>query len=72
MNDEPLLKIEKKHFPWKMAMQFGFGILHLSPTQFWSMTLVEFNNALQVYFGNITLPLRRDNLDSLMQKYPDK
>ena len=58
-------------FSWQLAMQFGFGVLHLSPKDFWSMTLVELNCALQIHYGHRLQTLGRNNLNSLMDSFPD-
>jgi len=65
---------EDRTFPWKNAMQFGFGILKLSPSQFWSMTPRELdaayraNNPSHDFGGKVD----RGRLDELMQLFPDK
>jgi uncharacterized phage protein (TIGR02216 family) len=63
---------EVKPFPWVQAMQFAFGILHLSPRAFWSMTMHELNCAMRIHSANGSRLMRRDELDQLMQKHPDK
>ncbi|WP_322516460.1 rcc01693 family protein [Rhodopseudomonas palustris] len=58
-------------FPWAEAMQFGFGVLRLSPDQFWRMTPRELASALIGARGGIAAPLDRGGLDDLMRRYPD-
>jgi len=55
-------------------MALGLGLLRLSPQSFWSMTLCELEAALDGALGRFwreAAPLRRADLDSLMQRYPD-
>jgi uncharacterized phage protein (TIGR02216 family) len=54
-------------FPWASLMYFGLGVLRLSPDQFWRSTLRE----LQAARGSLPSPLLRQNLNSLMQHFPD-
>lgn len=57
-------------FPWKQAIGIGFGVLRLSPQQFWSMTPREFGYAIEVMTGR-TPSLDRSALAQLMKRYPD-
>ncbi|MFC0241251.1 rcc01693 family protein [Rhodopseudomonas telluris] len=59
-------------FPWAEAMQFGFGVLRLSPDHFWRMTPRELAAALTGARGGITAPLDRGGLDALMRRFPDQ
>ena len=52
-------------------MQFGFGVLHLSPDAFWRMTPRELASAIAATRGPATAPLDREGLVELMQRYPD-
>ena len=54
-----------KPFPWAEAMQFGFGVLHLSSDAFWRMTPRELAQAI-----NAT-PIARAEFEALMQRFPD-
>jgi len=58
-------------FPWREAMQFGFGVLRLSPEQFWRMTPRELACALIGARGGGVAPLDRGGLDALMRRFPD-
>ncbi|WP_375411228.1 rcc01693 family protein [uncultured Bradyrhizobium sp.] len=60
-----------KPFPWDEAMQFGFGVLHLSPDAFWKMTPRELAQAIIAVRGRLASPLARRDLDALMQAFPD-
>ncbi len=55
-------------------MQFGLGVLRLSPSQFWAMTPKELDAAFRA--NNILLgfipPIERNRLDQLMADFPDK
>jgi uncharacterized phage protein (TIGR02216 family) len=60
-----------KPFPWREAMQFGFGVLRLSPDTFWRMTPRELAQAIIAVRGAAALPMDRGGLDALMQRFPD-
>jgi uncharacterized phage protein (TIGR02216 family) len=51
-------------------MGFGFGVLRLSPRQFWSMTPRELACAIDAVTGRAA-PLDRGSFTQLMQRYPD-
>ncbi len=57
-------------FPWEEAIGFGLGILRLSPQAFWAMTPRELALAIRAVSGG-TAPLRRDDFERLMQRFPD-
>jgi uncharacterized phage protein (TIGR02216 family) len=60
---------EKSKFPWGRLMRFGLGTLHLSPKEFWRSTPRELAGA----FGPAPpQPLLRQNLNSLMEQFPDE
>lgn len=59
-------------FPWQQAMQFGFGMLRLSPQHFWAMTPRELAHAIRALRGDVTEPLPRDALQELMMRFPDE
>lgn len=61
-------------FPWEAAMQFGFGILRLSPLAFWSMTPRELSAAYTALVGNgvAMSPMGRDTMVGLMTRFPDR
>jgi len=61
-----------KPFPWAEAMQFGFGVLHLTSEAFWRMTPRELAHAIVAVRGHAALPMARDELDALMQRFPDQ
>jgi len=58
-------------FPWAQAMQFGFGVLHLSPEAFWRMTPRELAHAITAVRGRAPVPIARADFDALMKKFPD-
>ena len=60
-----------KPFPWAEAMQFGFGVLHLSSDAFWRMTPRELAHAIVAVRGHAALPMARAEFDALMQRFPD-
>jgi uncharacterized phage protein (TIGR02216 family) len=52
-------------------MAAAFGLLRLSPKEFWSMTPRELERAMSVLGGDMrSAPARRD-LAELMQQFPD-
>jgi uncharacterized phage protein (TIGR02216 family) len=61
-----------KPFPWTQAMQFGFGVLHLSPDAFWRMTPRELGHAISAVRGRAPMPIERGDFDALMKKFPDE
>ncbi len=61
----------KKPFPWAEAMQFGFGVLHLSSEAFWRMTPRELAYAIAAVRGRAPAPIERGDFDALMNAFPD-
>jgi uncharacterized phage protein (TIGR02216 family) len=51
-------------------MGFGFGVLRLSPSAFWGMTLRELAAAVSRLLPTMAVP-SRGSLDALMKRYPD-
>ena len=58
-------------FPWQQLMRFGFGVLRLSPAQFWSLSLPELNAAIEAHFPKKAEPLSRKWLEQAMTNHPD-
>ncbi len=57
-------------------MQIAFGILRLSPQEFWQMTPCEWMAALQGWrilhgFPEYSDAINRDELAALMHQFPD-
>ena len=59
------------HFPWARIMQFGFGTLKLAPETFWSLSVPELDAALRAYQGDPADRPVRDELERMMQQFPD-
>jgi uncharacterized phage protein (TIGR02216 family) len=59
-------------FPWDEAMQFGFGVLHLSSDAFWRMTPRELAQAIIAVRGHAQPGIARADFDALMRAFPDK
>ena len=59
-------------FPWDEAMQFGFGVLRLSPEAFWLMTPRELAQAVIAVRGQALMPIDRGGFEALMQRFPDR
>ncbi|MGH6859934.1 MAG: rcc01693 family protein [Phyllobacterium sp.] len=57
-------------FPWAAMMAAGFGLLRLSPLEFWAMTPRELNAAFPRPAAN-GAPTR-DDLARLMRAFPDE
>lgn len=60
-----------KPFPWREAMQLGFGVLHLSSKEFWGLTPRELSAAFEALSGARTSAPDRSKLSTLMERYPD-
>lgn len=52
-------------------MKFGFGVLRLSPVEFWSMTIRELEAAMQAHFGSPSATVSREWLEKAMVQNPD-
>jgi uncharacterized phage protein (TIGR02216 family) len=52
-------------------MQFGLGVLHLSPDAFWRMTPRELAHAIVAVRGHAAMPIARADFDALMRRFPD-
>ncbi len=52
-------------------MNFGLGVLRLSPRDFWSMTPRELACAAEGVYGRKPGPPARAILERLMQDFPD-
>lgn len=56
-------------------MQIGLGKMQMRPDDFWNMSLQEFNSAItgfaEFHSSGTPPPLTRDELDDLMERYPD-
>ncbi len=53
-------------------MAMGFGLLRLSPREFWSMTPREMERAMSVLPGTRTGAPGRGDLTELMKRFPDR
>ena len=60
-----------KPFPWDEAMQFGFGVLHLSSDAFWRLTPRELAHAIAGSRGRAPPGIARADFDVLMKAFPD-
>lgn len=58
-------------FPWKEAMRFGLGVLRLPPRDFWAMSPRELASAWSAVVGERTGALSRNEMDRLMEQFPD-
>lgn len=58
-------------FPWREAMQLGFGVLRLSSRDFWGLTPRELSAAFEALSGTRTTAPDRTRLSTLMERYPD-
>jgi uncharacterized phage protein (TIGR02216 family) len=58
-------------FPWREAMQVGFGVMRLSSREFWALTPRELAAAFEGVSGRTTMPPARAALERMMVAYPD-
>ncbi|MDQ6436888.1 phage tail assembly chaperone [Mesorhizobium sp. LHD-90] len=58
-------------FPWDTAMAVGFGLLRLSPHDFWAMTPREIERAMSFFKTGASAPPGRNELAALMMAFPD-
>jgi len=58
-------------FPWREAMQLGFGVLRLSSKDFWGLTPRELSAAFEARSGARAGAPDRDRLGKLMERFPD-
>ncbi|GMV62602.1 MAG: hypothetical protein AMXMBFR74_17700 [Parvibaculum sp.] len=62
---------EEARFPWDGAMTLGLGTLRLAPETFWRMTLPELAAAARAVRPGVRAAMRRDELASMMARFPD-
>ena len=62
--------------PWSRWLPLGLGVMGLSPAQFWRLSLVEWQAAVEGHalrFGGVReAPFLRAELPALIARYPDK
>lgn len=59
-------------FPWREAMQFGFGVMRLPPQHFWGLTPRELAAAFGAASGRGRgVAPGRERLREMMELYPD-
>ena len=58
-------------FPWREAMQLGFGVMRLSSKEFWGLTPRELSAAFEARSGARILAPDRERLGKLMERFPD-
>lgn len=58
-------------FPWREAMQLGFGVLRLSSKDFWGLTPRELSAAFEALSGRPGGAPDRQRLGQLMERFPD-
>jgi uncharacterized phage protein (TIGR02216 family) len=54
------------------VIETGLGSLGLSPSDFWRTTPRELAMAIAGRFGPPVVPMQRDDLERLMQRFPDQ
>lgn len=64
--------MNRKPFPWPLALAVGLGVLRLPPEQFWRMTPRELAAALRGLYGEEAAPLDRAAFDALRARFPDR
>ena len=58
-------------FPWKQAIGFGLGVLHLSPDAFWRMTPRELAAAMETVLGPRDAAIDAVSFAALRVRSPD-
>jgi uncharacterized phage protein (TIGR02216 family) len=58
-------------FPWRDAMQLGFGVLRLSSAEFWGLTPRELAVAFEALSGVRPGAPDRARLKQMMERFPD-
>ncbi len=58
-------------FPWRDAMQLGFGVLRLSSRDFWGLTPRELAAAFAAQSGRRAVAPGRDEINRMMERFPD-
>ena len=58
-------------FPWRDAMQLGFGVLKLSSREFWGLTPRELAAAFEALSDARGAPPDRTRLTQMMERFPD-
>lgn len=53
-------------------MAIGFGLLRLSPRDFWAMTPRELERAMSVVVPQAPAAMERGAFEALMTMYPDR
>jgi uncharacterized phage protein (TIGR02216 family) len=59
-------------FPWQRMMQMGLGTLRLSPEQFWRSSPREIAGAFGFPSQTQGAKALRQNLDMMMERFPDE
>ncbi len=67
----PRVESRRALFPWRAAMSFGFGVLHLSSKDFWAMTPRELALAMNARRGSVIGAPDRAALNEMMKRFPD-
>lgn len=66
------MKLDK--FPWDDWLKLALGKMGMSSNNFWDLSLDEFYSAVEgfsEFHGGKPPPLSRDELQDLMELYPD-
>ncbi len=58
-------------FPWRDAMQLGFGVLRLSSAEFWGLTPRELAAAFAARSGRRPQAPARGDFERMMERFPD-
>jgi uncharacterized phage protein (TIGR02216 family) len=53
-------------------METGLGALGLTPSELWRSTPRELASAIAGRFGPPVIAMQRDDLERLMQRFPDR
>jgi uncharacterized phage protein (TIGR02216 family) len=67
----------ERTLPWKAMQRLAYGVLKLSPDNFWAMTYPEFVSLLEGAQGFVSegvgqMTCTREKLENLLREFPDK
>ena len=63
--------------PWPLLMHIAFGVLELTPSQFWEMTPAELSATAKGWqmahsAAKVEKPMGKEELNTLMKTFPDE
>jgi uncharacterized phage protein (TIGR02216 family) len=61
-----------QNFPWQDAARIGFGLLRLSPREFWQLTPKELVMIFDAFGIGASQGLDRQTFQQMADKFPDE